>query len=304
MDFQFIESLTLTKSTKSGQPEPFRLIPFQRKFIGNLLGWKRPDGRRLHRKAYLSVARKNTKTQLVAALGLDLLVLDEEAQPEIYAAAKTGEQSEKIFMAAADMVNAHEELREMLTVVPYRKEIKNRANGGIFRALSSEGKSKHGSNPSAILIDEFHVWGPPEQELYDALTTGRGARKQPLQVIITTAGLDEQSICYREYDYAKRVLSGLVEDPTYLAMIYEVPKDADWTDESVWSMANPTLGEVVQIDILREDFAKAMAMPSEQTAFRRLYLNQWVNAKSTWIPLTEWDACTWKNSDPIPALAA
>jgi phage terminase large subunit-like protein len=148
------------------------------------------------------------------------------------------------------------------------------------------------------------VWGPPEQELYDALTSGSIARKQPLVIIITTAGVDEHTLCGREYEYACKVRDGLVEDASYLPMIYELPKDADWADESLWHLANPTLGEIVRIEALREECAKAKNQPSEQTKWRRLNMNQWVNAASTWIPRTEWDACSWNGSSPIPAMGA
>ena len=304
LDFAFIEGLTLTKSTRSGTPEPFRMMPFQKRFIGNLLGWKRADGRRLYRTGFLTVARKNTKTQTVAALGLDLLVMDDEPYQEIYAAAKTSEQSEKLYLAASEMVMAHEELPDILQVIPYRREIRHRGNGGIFKALSSEGKAKHGSNPSAILYDEFHVWGAREEELRKALRTGRGARRQPLEVYLTTAGVDEYSMCYREYDYAKQVLARIVEDPTYFPLIYEVPKDADWTDKSLWPLANPALGVAVNLEILEEDFERALKSPHLQTEFRQLYLNQWVNAKSTWIPLIQWDACSWRGLKGARATAA
>jgi phage terminase large subunit-like protein len=297
LDFAFIESLTLTKSTRSGRPEPFVLLPPHRKMVGNLMGWKRPDGSRLYRRCYFSVARKNAKTQISAALGLDLLVLDDEASPEIYIAAKDRDQSGICFRAAADMVYAHPELREVLKVTEYQKAIYNPLNGGILRALSSEGRGKHGFNPSTVIIDEFHVWGSAEQELYDALTTGSGARRQPLAIIITTAGVDEYSMCGHEYEYACRVRDGVVEDPTYLPLIYEVPKDANWTDEANWALANPTLGEIVNIEYLREQFQKALQVPSEQTKYRRLHLNQWTNSKDIWIPLIQWDACTWRGSN-------
>lgn len=303
LDFAFIESLTLTKSTKSGRPEPFRLLKPHRKLVANLLGWKRPDGTRLYRRCYFSVARKNAKTQISAAVGLNLLVMDREMSPEIYIAAKDRDQSGICFEAAAQMVYASEELSDLLKVTPYAKEIRNPANGGKLKALSSEGKGKHGFNPSTVIIDEFHVWGSPEQELYDALTSGSGARSQPLTIIITTAGVDEYTMCGREYEHACRVRDGLVKDPTYLPLIYELPKGADWTDESLWSLANPTLGEIVRLEAVREACEEAKSKPSEQTKFQRLQCNQWVNSKDMWIPLIKWDACTWKSSDPIPATA-
>jgi phage terminase large subunit-like protein len=302
LDFAFIESLTLTKSTRSGTPEPFVMMPFQKKLIGNLLGWKRPDGSRLYRTGFLTVARKNTKTQTVGALALDLLVMDPEPYQEIYAAAKTSEQAEKLYLAASEMVMAHEELPDLLQIIPYRREIRHRTNGGMFKALTSEGKAKHGSNPSTILYDEFHVWGAREEELRKALRTGRGARRQPLEVYLTTAGVDEETMCFREQQYARDILAGIMEDPTYFPMIYEVPKDADWTDRDLWYLANPALGVTVSMDFLNEEFVRAMNSPHLQTEFRQLYLNQWVNSKSSWIPLQKFDLCGWDGARPVPAL--
>lgn len=299
----FIETLTLTKSTLSGQPEPFVLLPPHRKLVANIHGWRRPDGSRLYRRVYFSVARKNAKTQLAAAVALDLLVADSEPMPEIYVAAKDREQAGICFEAAAAMVNASDELSDLLKITPYHKEIRNRSTGGLFRALSSDGRGKHGYNPSAVIIDEFHVWGASEQELYDALTSGSRARRQPLTLIITTAGVDEYTMCGREYERACNVRDNVKPDPTYLPLIYELPKGADWTDESLWPLANPTLGRIVRIEELRGDLREAMDIPSEQTKFQRLACNQWVNAKDIWIPLIQWDGCSCPNFDPDLAAA-
>lgn len=294
LDCDFIESLTLTKSTKSGGPEQFRLLPPHRKIVVNLLGWKRTDGSRLYRRAYISFARKNAKTQIAAALGTDLLVLDPEAGQEIYIAAKDRDQASICFDAAAAMVDASEELSDMLHVIRYQKTIRNRQTGSILRALSSDGKGKHGYNPSTVIIDEFHVWGAPEQELYDALTSGSVARRQPLTIIITTAGIDEYTLCGREYEYACKVRDGLIVNPAYLPLIYELPKDADWTDETLWHLANPTLGEIVTMEALRAACEEAKAKGgAEQTKFRRLNCNQWLNTADIWIPAIQWDGCSW-----------
>jgi phage terminase large subunit-like protein len=287
----FASLLQLTKCTPSGKPEPLVLLPHVLKFIANLLGWKKPDGTRLYRKCYFSVARKNAKTQALAFLALLQLFLDPEPGQEIYVAAKEREQAGLCYEAALAMVETNPDLYDLVDVTRSQKLIVHKETGSKIKALSSEGKSKHGFNPSLVIFDELHVWGMPEQELYDALTTGSAARREPLFVFITTAGSDEQSLCYREYDYAKRVLTGQHEDPTYLPLIWELPKDADWTDESLWGLANPALDTIVRREELRSSLHKALALPAEQNTFRRLHLNQWVNSVSTWIPLIEWDEC-------------
>jgi phage terminase large subunit-like protein len=288
---RFASIVKLTKGTKSGRVEPFRLLPHQRKWLVNLLGWKRPDGTRLYRQTYFSQARKNSKTYTAAFLSLYLLTCDDEVGPEIYMSAKSLDQAAICYSAARDIVMASEELSDCLTIVPYKKRIINRANNGEIIVLSAEGKTKHGHNPSTVIFDELHVWGPAERELYAALTTGSVARRQPLFAFLTTAGDDHHSLCREEYDYSKRLLSGDATNPSYLPMIYEVPTDADWRDESLWHLANPSLGEIVTIESLREAALKAKDSPARENEFRRLHLNQWVQHESPWIALERWDEC-------------
>lgn len=293
----FFETLVLTKSTKSGRPERMRLLPVHRELVGQLIGWYRSeDDTRQYRRCYFTVARKNAKTQIAAALALYLL-FSEQDQPEVYVAAKDRDQASLCYKAAADMVTASGLAGAVADVVPYQKAIRTRHNGGVLKALSSEGASKHGLNPSAVIIDELHAWGTSEQELYDALTTGSVARKQPLIMVITTAGISEHTLCGREYAYACQVRDGIVEDPSYLPLIYELPKDADWTDEKHWHLANPTLGDIISIQALREARDRALKTPSEQIKFRRLHCNQWVNSESPWLSLESWDACEWDGKE-------
>lgn len=288
---EFASTLKLTKSTASGQPEEFIILPYAEKFFANLLGWKRANGARLFRKAYWSMARKNAKTTNIALLGLMLLIFDQEAQPEVYIAATEVEQAGECYDAAKSMVESNPDLTDYLRIIDYKKMITCPANGGILKALSSKGKGKHGSNPSAVIFDELHAWGPEHQELYDALTTGSGARRQPLRVMITTAGSNENSICYEEYSYAKKVLNGTVQDPTYLADIHELPQDADWTDERLWHLPNPAIEFFPGMrQLLREERDAALNSPSKQNAVRRLYMNQWTQSEEQWIPLHVWDA--------------
>lgn len=286
-----IGGLTLTKSTRSGAPEPFELLPHSRKLIANLLGWKRSDGRRLYRKAYCSMGRKQAKTQTVAALVIAEFFLSTEDNQEIYMAAKDRDQSSICFDAVASMIRGCPELLDLVHITESRKLIRHKESGSIIRALSSDGAGKHGYNPSLVVFDELHAWGRAEEELYDALTTGSKSRRNPLWVTITTAGASQESICYREYAYAKRVLAGEVKDTSYFPLIYEVPSDADWTDKSLWPMALPTLGVLHTMDDYEEEFTQALARPERQNTFRRLYLNQWTSSNSQWIPLRDWDAC-------------
>lgn len=282
--------LTLTKSTRSGRPEPFHLLPFQRELLRGAFGWWHND-RRLVRKVYLQIARKNGKTQLAALIALSGLLLADEMSPEVYMAATTRDQASLCYAAARDMIRSTPELAEHCYIRESSKEITFRNNAGKLKALSSDGPAQHGLNPSMVIIDEFHAWGKSDEELYAALTTGSVARKNPLLVIITTAGFDRHSMCYAEYEYASKVRDGVIEDPSYLAMIHEAPQGCALDDRAAWALANPALGEIISADELAIAAGEAQRRPDQEAKFRRLHLNQWTETETAWIDPSEWDAC-------------
>jgi phage terminase large subunit-like protein len=295
---QFIESLTLTKCTLSGQPEPFLVLDHWRDPITNIYGWRRPDGTRVVRKAYISFGRKQAKTQGAAGIAAYEFFMGDEPRQEIYFAASSADQASICFSAVADMIRVDEELESICRITDSIKKSVNFVNGNLLKVLSADGKKQHGLNPSLSIKDEYHCWGPPEEELDTALNTGSKSRRQPLQLIITTAGTDQESLCGREYEYARKVMAGTIIDPTYLAYIHEVPREAEWTDKSLWPLALPLLRTGHhKLSDYEEEFSQALQRPDKQNEFRRLYLNQWTSAETQWIPLQNWDECVAHVSD-------
>ena len=82
------------------------------------------------------------------------------------------------------------------------------------------------------LIDELHA--QPNRDLVDVLLTSTGSRRQPLVVMITTADYDRESICNEKRAYAAKVRDGILEDPSFLPVIYEASKDDDWTQAGIF----------------------------------------------------------------------
>jgi phage terminase large subunit-like protein len=154
--------------------------------------------------------------------------------------------------------------------------------------VSAEAYSKHGSSPSGVIFDELHA--QPNRELWDVLTTGQGARRQPLTIAITTAGFDRESICYELYKYGKDLESGLFTDPSFFFRWWGVGEGEDWTDETVWAKAQPNLNVSVSLEFLRNEAHQAKQQPARQNTFRRLYLNEWTQAVTRWVDLDLWDA--------------
>ena len=271
-----------------GAGQLFRLRDWQIAILRELFGRVRLDGTRQYRTCYIEIPRKNGKTELAAAIALYLLVGDKEIGAEVYTAAADREQATLVFAAAAHMVDTQPDLRELCHVVTSQKRIVHHRSRSVMRAISAEAYSKHGFNASAVIYDELHA--APNRELYDVLSTSMAARPQPLFIVITTAGWDRTSICWELHDYACRVRDGVVDDPTFLPVIYGAPDDADWTDEAVWRACNPALGDFRSLDEMRMQAERAKAVPALQNTFRRLYLNQWTEQHDRWIDMSRWRA--------------
>ncbi|MEE9296976.1 MAG: terminase TerL endonuclease subunit [Phycisphaerae bacterium] len=285
MEF-FEHCLTLTAGEWRGQP--FLLQPWQRAIVANLFGWKRPDGTRRYREAFVYVPRKNGKSELAGGLGNFLIFADAEPGAQVYCAAADREQARLVFNAAKTMVQAEPEMTARSKV--YTNAIVVEATGSVLKVVSAEAYSKHGINAHGIIIDELHA--QPNRELVDVLCTSTGARRQPLIIHITTADFDrEGSICNEKYDYACKVRDGVIDDPAFLPVIYEAQPDDDWTDPRVWARANPNLGVSVSREYLERECRRAQETPSYENTFKRLHLNLRTQQDVRWLSLETWDAC-------------
>jgi phage terminase large subunit-like protein len=258
------------------------------------------NGRRRIRTAYITCPRKQGKTTIGAALALYLLYADAEPGAEIVSAAASRDQAAICFTIARQMVEASPALRDMTQV--FQRELVIPSTGSRYRVIPADAPTAHGFNLSGCVIDELHAH--PDRRLYDALITAMGARRQPLCVILTTAGTAEHSIAAEVHRYAEKVRDGVIEDPTFLPVIYAAPEDADPWDEAVWQACNPALRDGFRsLEEMRAAARTAKAVPGREPAFRQLYLNQWgTAAASRWLPLDAWDACA-ENVGPPPPFA-
>jgi phage terminase large subunit-like protein len=255
--------------------------------IRPLFGWKSvATGKRRYRRTWIEVPRKNGKSTLTAGIGLLLLIGDAEPGAEIYSAAADRDQASIVFTEASRMVAMSPDLSKVCEL--YKRAIIVPELGASYKVLTSDAGTKHGLNPHGILFDEMHT--QPNRDLYDTLRTATGARAQSLEVYITTAGDSRTSIAYELHKHALQVRAGVVEEDTFLPVIYGADQEDDWTDPKVWAKANPSLGKTIKIGTLREECEHAQLVPSYQNTFRRLYLNQWVEQSTRWLPMDRWDA--------------
>ena len=267
------------------------------------------DGLRRTRTAFLTIARKQGKSELAAAVALYLLCADSEATPLVVGAAADRGQASVVFDVAADMVMLSPELREVARPILSRKRIictDGPSAGGVYRVISADSRRQHGQNVSGVIFDELHT--QPDRRLWNVLTTGTMARSQPLIFVTTTAGFDRGSICYEKYNYAKQVLSGTRRDDTFVARVFEVPEETSFEDvartdakgrfvnkDRIWRKANPSLlgcdGGFLAHTEIETKVREAMHIPAAQNNVMNLYMNVWTQAESRWFSREMWDSC-------------
>lgn len=287
---RFIEKyITHVKGELAGQH--IKLEKWQKEdIIYPLFGIKnKSDGLRRFRTAYVEIPRKNAKSTLGAAIALYLLLSDSEPGAEIYSAAGDVFQARIIFDIAKGMVEQSETLSFRCKAWQYSITPKKKTSS-FYKVISAEAKTKFGFNAHGILFDELFV--QPNRELWDALTTSTGSRRQPITFATTTAGFDKETICYEIHEYATKVQQNIIRDDSFLPVLYSAEMDADIYSVDTWKIANPGYGTIVKSEFIKEQVNKIKNQPSFESTFRRLHLNQWVGSAETWIPDDVWTACS------------
>lgn len=283
----FIEThLRHTLGEFAGQP--FVLEPWQRKATRDIFGWKRRrDGLRRYRRVLVYVPRKNGKSTWGSALAAFALFGDGEPGAHVYSAAADREQASIVFEQTKNMIQASPRLSQRAQV--YKRVVTVERTLSNYKVLSSDVNTKHGLNPHMVVFDELHT--QPTRELWDALTTGQGSRRQPLVIALTTAGHEPESIEAEIYTYATQVRNGVIEDDSFYPVIYEAPADADWQDPAVWAAANPNYGVSLRPEYMAQEALRAANSPAYINTFKRLLLNIRTAQQAKWFPLEVWDRC-------------
>ncbi|NED36671.1 terminase large subunit [Streptomyces sp. SID8499] len=285
-----IESFKHTKGRWGNSP--LKLAPWQIVWvIAPVFGWLWYDpelGRdvRVIRSVWVEIPRKNGKSTLSSGIGLTLLLADREVGAEVYAAAGSLPQAERVFDDAKRMAMTSKAVRGRVDVL--RGVIRVPRTGGVFRALSKIAETAHGLNVSGAIIDEVHVHA--KRDLVDAIETGTGARDQPLVVFITTADEGEEGSIYDEkHTYTRRVAENVIDDPAHYGVIWAAEEGDDPFSEETWRKANPGLGVSPSLAYMRREAQKAKSTPSYFPTFCRLSLNRRMRSSTRWIPMSLWD---------------
>lgn len=282
----FPRYLRHTKGRWAGQP--FSLLAWERSLVRAAFGWKRADGSRRFRIVWCEVPRKNGKTALAAGVALYLAFASGEPGAEVYCAASVKNQASISFNEAKRMRSQSAKLRELTNA--FKCNISRPDTFSKLEVIASDFGTLDGLNLSGLVGDEVHAWR--NREFYEVLHTAEGARVEPLEFLITTAGTELATLGGEMHEHAERVRDGLIEDHGFLPVIFAADKDDDWEAPAVWAKANPSIGKTVMLETIAAEAARARQLPRYLNAFKRYYLNIWTEQETIWLDIEKWRACS------------
>lgn len=274
----FIE--TFCKQSQGTIGAPLELELFQKAFIQLLFGWleKETDYRRFRETMFLC-GRKNGKSTLLSGIALYMLIADYEGAAEIYSVATKKDQAKKVLTEAVNMIKQSPELRAV--VKKRRNDVYFPATSSVFEALASDSNTLDGLNSHAVIIDELHAIR--DRNLYEVMKQSTSSRRQPLVVMITTAGTVRECIFDNMYELACDLADGKKKDDTFLPILYEIDSRDEWVDPQMWIKANPGLGKIKQYKTLAAFVERAKNNPADLPGVLCKDFNYRENDNSVWL---------------------
>ena len=285
-----------SKGVLAGQP--INLVTAQKFDLCQIYGWRR-RGTNLRRfnKSYTQKSRKNAKSQEQAGVVLYEMAYGSTKNHEVYECFCAGtkrDQSKIVFQEAALMLRGSP---LALKFKCSKTEISHIKSGSVFKPLSKDDrKNGDGSNPAVLILDEYHQH--TTSEFYD-LAIGSNT-KEPLLMIITTAGVDLNVPCYTdEYTYCSDILNpnkpDIVNDE-YFVDIFEAEPGVQLTDETydmLVEMSNPIRASYPEgRKKIHDDYVVAKEVPSKMTTFLTKCLDVWVQAQDgSYMDMEKWNKC-------------
>lgn len=276
---QFIERFCKhSKGEWAGKP--VRLELFQKAYISALFGFvDRETGLRRYRETMFYVARKNGKTTMLSGIAAYMLVADGEGGAECFSVASKKDQARLLFDETHNMVKQSPDLSR--NVKKRKSDLYFPATMSRFQPLGKNSDTLDGLNAHLVVMDELHAI--KDRNLYEVMKQSQSARRQPILIMITTAGTVRECIFDDMYEYACNVVDGKFEDNSFLPILYELDDREEWTDPTKWEKANPGLGTIKKTDDLARKVEKAKHSPKDISGVLTKDFNVRDTVSSAWL---------------------
>jgi phage terminase large subunit-like protein len=269
------------KGTFAG--ERIQLEGWQKFLISMLYGWRRKDGTKRFREAYIDMGRKNAKTTICALLALFEITLSGVAGAQVYCGATKEDQAIILVNDAGKIAKKTPELVNRLDFYEYKGQVKrvvNKATASFIAPLGRDSNTQDGFDPSMGIMDEYHAH--KTDEVKNIIDSGMGARLDPLMLQITTAGFNKNGPCFKFRRHAIDILKGFKKDDTLFIAIYTLDEDDDWMVFENWKKSNPL--STLNFEYLKDRFQKAVNEGgTKEVDFKTKNLNLWVDSSDTFI---------------------
>ena len=240
--------------------KPVRLELFQKAYISALFGFiDKETGLRKYKETMFMVARKNGKSTMLAGIALYMLIADNEPGAEVYSTATKKDQARIVFDETLNMINQSPELRRYLK--KRKSDLWFPLTMAKFQPLGKNSDTLDGLNAHCVIMDELH--SVKDRNLYEVMKQSQSARRQPITVMITTAGTVRECIFDDIYSFACGLIDGTMQDETFLPIIYELDSREEWTDPTAWQKANPGLGSIKKLSDITEKVERAKQNPRD-----------------------------------------
>lgn len=275
----FIEQFTRhSKGEWAGKSVTLEL--FQKAYISALFGFVHKEtGLRRYSETLFMVGRKNGKSTMLAGLALYMLMADNEPGAEVYSVATKKDQARLIFDEAHNMVQQSPHIGGL--VKKRKTDLYFPMAMGKFQPLGKNSDTLDGLNAHCVIIDELHA--VRDRNLYEVMKQSQNSRRQPLLIMITTAGTVRECIFDDIYTYACSVVDGTIQDDHFLPVIYELDSRKEWTDAATWQKANPGLGSIKKLDGLLEKVERAKNNPKDLSGVLVKDFNVRETSSSAWL---------------------
>jgi phage terminase large subunit-like protein len=263
------------------------LLGWETFILSQIFGWKRTDGTRRFREAFIEIGKKNGKSALAGAICLfmaDTEQGDHEPHAAVFIGATCKAQSEQVcFLAVKRLRLETPSLAERCR--QYRSSILFEGSGSSIEPLASDSTKLQGKNISAGILDELGDF--ESAALYSTFTSSTVGRTQPLIVSITTAGKAQQGIAWDRRSHGIQILEGAPGD-YFFAFICELDEGENWEDPKCWIKANPSLGShFLKADGIGEQLQNAKGSSSLQYDALRYHLNIWPSTNAApWVDVS------------------
>lgn len=283
---RFIE--TFVRHNKGSlAPGLLKLSLWQKAAISCIFGIVDAEGNRQFREVVMVIGRKCGKTLLASAIMAYMVYADGEFGQEVYCLAPKLDQSDLVYSAFEFTVDHTPSFASRTRKRGRENDLFIKESNSTIKKIAFSEKRADGYNPQLTIADEIASW-PGERGLkqYEVMTSGTGARKQPLMVSISSAGYVNEGVYDELFKRSTRVLQGDSQEKRLLPFLYTIDDPRKWNDINELRKSLPGLGVSVSVDYILDAIATASESLSKRTEFLVKFANLKQSSSMAWLPET------------------